>query len=497
MLFNSTEFLVFFPIVVLLYFLVPNKLRKFYLLIVSYYFYMCWNAKYALLLLASTGITYAVGLLINLIPREETDKQKILLKKIFVAVGFCLNLVILFFFKYANFLLDSINVIFKNLGVAQVQIPFDILLPVGISFYIFQALGYTMDVYRGDVKVEKNFIKYAVFVSFFPQLVAGPIERSSNLLAQFDEKHKFDFDRAKNGVLLMFWGYFQKVVIADRIASLVDTVFDYPQYYEGFEILIAVILFAFQVYCDFDGYTNIARGASQVLGFRLMKNFDSPYFARTVAEFWRRWHVSLTSWFRDYLYFPLGGSRCSKHKNYRNIMIVFLVSGLWHGAAWTYVIWGGLNGLYQVIGKICTPLKLKLYKVFHVHESSFSHKLLQVGITFCLVDFAWIFFRANSIGSAFLIIKRMLTSFNPWIFFDGTLTTLGLSGVELTLGILAITILLVVDALHYKGVQLRESLSRQDIWFRWMMYIGAVFVLLIFGIYGPGFDASQFIYFQF
>lgn len=497
MLFNSTEFLVFFPIVVLFYFVIPNKVRKLYLLIASYYFYMCWNAKYALLLLASTLITYAVGLLINLIPLDETDKQKLLLKRIFVAVGFCMNLMILFFFKYVDFLVDSLNGVFNNLGIAQVNIPFDIVLPVGISFYIFQALGYTMDVYRGDVKAEKNFIKYAVFVSFFPQLVAGPIERSSNLLAQFEEKHRFDFEQAKNGVLLMLWGYFQKVVIADRIAALVNNIFDYPQYYEGFEVLIAVVLFAFQVYCDFDGYTNIARGAAQVMGFRLMKNFDAPYFAKTVAEFWRRWHVSLTSWFRDYLYFPLGGSKCSKRKNYRNIMIVFLVSGLWHGAAWTYVIWGGLNGLYQVIGKVSMPLRKKLYRIFHVHENAFSHKLLQTIITFCLVDFAWIFFRANSIGSAGLIIKRLFSTWNPWIFFDGSLTTLGLSGVELTLGLLAIAMMMVVDYLHKKGIQLREALSRQDLWFRWSMYIGAVFILLIFGIYGPGFDASQFIYFQF
>lgn len=497
MLFNSTDFLIFFPIVVLLYFLVPQKLRRLYLLLCSYFFYMCWNARYALLLLASTAVTYLVGRLIALIPPEEPDKQKQFLKKVFVAVGFCLNLGILFFFKYTTFFVDSMNVVFENLGIGQIAIPFDIVLPVGISFYIFQALGYTVDVYRGDIAAEKNFIKYAVFVSFFPQLVAGPIERSGNLLAQFEEKHRFDFERAKSGVLLMLWGYFQKVVIADRIAALVDSVFDYPQYYEGLEIGLAVVLFAFQVYCDFDGYTNIARGASQVLGFRLMKNFDSPYFARTVAEFWRRWHVSLTSWFRDYLYFPLGGSRCSKKKNYRNIMIVFLVSGLWHGAAWTYVIWGGLNGLYQVIGKICEPLKRKMYKVFHVHETAFSHKLLQVGITFVLVDFAWIFFRANTISSAFLLIRRMFSTFNPWVFFDGTLVTLGLSGAELVLSLLAIITLLVVDFLHYKGYHLREALNHQDIWFRWMMYLGAIFVLLIFGIYGPGFDASQFIYFQF
>lgn len=497
MLFNSTDFLVFFPIVVVLYFAIPHKIRNFYLLLCSYFFYMCWNARYALLLLTSTLITYTMGRLIALIPAEEEDRQKQLLKKIFVAVGFVLNLSILFFFKYTDFLIDNINFILGNLGIAQVNIPFDIVLPVGISFYIFQALGYIVDVYRGDIAVEKNLIKYAVFVSFFPQLVAGPIERSSNLLPQFDEKHCFEFERVKNGVLLMLWGFFQKVVIADRIAVLVDSVYNYPQYYEGFEIGVATVLFAFQVYCDFAGYSNIAIGTSQVLGFRLMKNFDCPYYARSVADFWRRWHISLTSWFRDYLYFPLGGSRCSKRKNYRNIMVVFLVSGLWHGASWTYVIWGGLNGLYQVIGKMLTPLREKLYRIFHVHKDAFSHRLLQTLITFALVDFAWIFFRANNIQSAFVIIKRMFTSCNPWVFADGSMTLLGLSGAELIIGLLAIMLLLIVDHMHYKGMHLRETLAAQDIWFRWAMYLGAIFALLIFGIYGPSFDASQFIYFQF
>lgn len=497
MLFNSTNFLIFFPIVVTLYFLIPNKFRNFYLLLCSYFFYMCWDAKYALLLLASTLITYFVGRLIALIPKEESDKQKQVLKKVFVAVGFVANLGILFFFKYTNFLIDNINVILENLGIAIVSIPFDIVLPVGISFYIFQALGYTVDVYRGDVKAEKNFIKYAVFVSFFPQLVAGPIERSANLLKQFDVIHKFDFERAKNGILLMLWGYFQKVVIADRIAVFVNTVIDYPQYYGTFELLAAIVLFAFQVYCDFAGYSYIAIGASQVLGFSLMDNFDAPYFGRSVAEFWRRWHISLTSWFRDYLYFPLGGSRCSKKKNYRNIMIVFLVSGIWHGASWTYVIWGGLNGLYQVIGKMIDPAKKKMYQFFSVNENAFSHKLMQTIITFCLIDFSWIFFRATDIKSAFVIIQRMFTQWNPWVLFDGTMSTLGLSGLELAIGLFAIMILLIVDRMHHKGIRLREKLAEQGIWFRWMLYIGAVFTLLIFGIYGPEFDASQFIYFQF
>ncbi len=497
MLFNSIQFLLFFPAVVLLYFIMPQRIRKLYILICSYYFYMCWNAKYAILLFLSTFITYGIGLLIGRIPAEETNKRRIVLKKTFVGLGFGINLAMLFFFKYAGFIIDNLNIILKNIKVQIIEMPFEIVLPVGISFYIFQALGYTIDVYRGETKAEKNFIKYAAFVSFFPQLVAGPIERSKNLLDQFDEKHKFEFERVKNGILLMLWGYFQKVVIADRIAVLVDKVYNFPQYHSGLVIAWATVLFAFQVYCDFAGYTCIARGAGQVMGFRLMNNFDSPYFARSVAEFWRRWHISLTSWFRDYLYFPLGGSRQGKWKNYRNIMIVFLVSGIWHGASWTFVIWGALNGLYQVIGKMCTPVKQKIYKWCGVKEDAFSHKLMQTLITFCLVDFAWIFFRTGDIGTAFVIIKKMFTVCNPWVLFDGTLYTLGLSQADFMIGILSIVVLMIVDYWHYKGKEIRKTLEKQGIWFRWMCYIGAVFILLIFGIYGPGFDASQFIYFQF
>lgn len=497
MLFNSIEFLIFFPIVVLLYFIMPKRFRQFYLLICSYYFYMCWNAKYAILLFFSTFVTYIIGLLVGIISKEETDRKKLFLRKVFVGFGFTLNLSILFFFKYMDFLISNLNIALGNMGAPLIHIPFDIVLPVGISFYIFQALGYTIDVYRGDLKAEKNLIKYAVFVSFFPQLVAGPIERSANLLNQFDETHKFDFERAKNGILLMLWGFFQKVIIADRITMLVDNIYNHPQYYEGFAIAIATVFFAFQVYCDFAGYTNIARGASQIMGFRLINNFDSPYFARSVAEFWRRWHISLSTWFRDYLYFPLGGSRNGNKKSCRNIMIVFLVSGIWHGASWTFVIWGALNGLYQVFGKIFAPVRKKVYQKFNVNEDAFSHKLMQTIFTFCLVDFAWIFFRAQDLKTAFLIIERMFTSFNPWIFFDETLWQLGLTQQEFMIGILAIIVLLVVDYWHYKGKQLRQILSQQGIWFRWSCYISAIFIILIFGIYGPGFDANQFIYFQF
>jgi len=333
MLFNSAEFLIFFPIVVLTYFLIPHKIRHIWLLVCSYFFYMCWNPKYALLMATSTIITYASGVLI-----EKYYERR----KLWVGLSFVSNLSILFFFKYFDFALNNINQLLEYLGVSVITTTFDVVLPVGISFYTFQALSYTMDVYRGEIKAQKNLAKYALFVSFFPQLVAGPIERSGNLLNQIDERHTFDCDRVKRGLLLMAWGFFEKLMIADRAAILVNQIYGNYENYGSVALILATLAFAVQIYCDFSGYSDIAIGAAQVMGFSLMQNFRQPYFSLSIAEFWRRWHISLSTWFRDYLYIPLGGSRCSKIKKYRNLMVTFMVSGLWHGSSWNYVIWGGV-----------------------------------------------------------------------------------------------------------------------------------------------------------
>ncbi len=291
----------------------------------------------------STAVTYASGLLINRVNKIEDKKKSTRWKRICVELSFIINLSILFLFKYFDFAIDNINKVLGHLNMQLLNPSFDVVLPVGISFYIFQALSYTVDVYREDVKAEKNFLRYALFVSFFPQLVAGPIERSKKLLEQMYEKHYFDGQRVKDGLLLMIWGGFQKIVIADRVAIVVDTVFNnYPQY-GGMYIVVAAILFAFQIYCDFSGYSIIAMGAAKVMGFRLMENFNCPYFSKSVAEFWRRWHISLSTWFRDYLYIPLGGNRKGNLRKYINLMIVFIVSGLWHGASWSFIVWGALN----------------------------------------------------------------------------------------------------------------------------------------------------------
>lgn len=348
MLFNSINFLIFFPVVCMGYFIIPRGKRYIWLLLASYYFYMSWNVKYVLLLFASTLITYLSSIFISYFEDREdwTEHKRRCCKKLSVASSLVINLGILFFFKYYNFTMDTVSALLEKMHITIHTPAFDVLLPVGISFYIFQALGYTIDVYRGG-KVEKNFLRYALFVSFFPQLVAGPIERSENLLRQLREEHTFSFERMKDGLLLMLWGYFMKLVIADRIAIFVDAVYGDLDNYGGWYVVIASVLFAFQIYCDFAGYSTIATGAARIMGFQLMENFNCPYLSQSVGEFWRRWHISLSSQFRDYLYIPLGGNRKGLMRKYINLMIVFLTSGLWHGADWTYLVWGGVMGSFR------------------------------------------------------------------------------------------------------------------------------------------------------
>ena len=494
MLFNSFEFLIFFPIVVLLYFIVPKKTRYIWLLVSSYYFYMCWNAKYALLIAISTIITWVSGLLLSKFKSKGA-------KRATVAASFVSNLAILFFFKYFDFVLDNLNRILSYAGVELISNPFDILLPVGISFYTFQALSYTVDVYRGDVEAERNPLRYALFVSFFPQLVAGPIERSKNLLIQLKNVDKikvWNYDRIVSGLIMMIWGLFQKMVIADRLSILVDNIFYKSTIYGTIELVLGAVAFALQIYCDFGGYSTIAIGAAKVMGFELMENFNTPYFATSIQDFWRRWHISLSSWFRDYLYIPLGGSRCSRIRKYFNLMVTFLVSGLWHGAAWRYIVWGGLHGLYQILGDIFKPVREKIVNVLRVDKEAFSYKLGQILITFSLTTFAWIFFRAGSLKMALQYIERMFTKWNPWVIFDQSLLNLGLEGMELNILILALVGLLMADLIRYRQkITVSIFLMKQNMWFRWIVLIGMILAILVFGVYGVDFDSTQFIYFDF
>ena len=498
MQFNSVNFMLYFPIVIGLYFVIPSKWRKMWLLLASYYFYMSWNAKYVLLIGTSTIATYISGLLLSKCMEEKAAVWK---KKTIIVSCMILNLGILAVFKYGNFTIDSVNAILKMFHMNVIDRKIDLLLPVGISFYTFQALGYIVDVYRGDVEAEKDFCRYALFVSFFPQLVAGPIERSKNLLNQMRGIEKirlWNARRVTSGAILMVWGFFMKMVISDRIALLVNQVFDNYRVYGSTELILAALGFTIQIYCDFGSYSIIAIGAAKIMGFELMENFNTPYFARNIRDFWSRWHISLSTWFKDYLYIPLGGNRKGKRRKALNLMIVFLVSGLWHGARWNFVAWGGIHGLYQVIGDLTRHTKEKIIKRLQIKTECMSWKLLQTVITFSLVVFAWVFFRADSITDALYFIKRMLIRQTPWALFDGTIYTLGLDATEMNILIFSIIVLLLVDLIKYrKKINLDEFLFEQNIWFEWLVLIVLIGMIFVFGEYGPAFDVQQFIYFQF
>ena len=489
MLFNSYSFFVFFPIVVVVYFLLPKRVSYLWLLTASYYFYMGWNAKYALLLLLSTAITYISGIVIQWL--NDNRPEKIEAKKWVVVGCIVANLAILFFFKYFNFTIESINAVLDHTSLPTVNTSLDVLLPVGISFYTFQALGYTVDVYRREIEAEKNFFRYALFVSFFPQLVAGPIERSKNLLNQLRNPKSYHYGRMCDGLLLMIWGYFLKLVIADRIAIFVDNVYANVDIYDGRYLLLASVLFAFQIYCDFGGYSYIAIGSAKVLGFRLMDNFKAPYLAVSVHDFWRRWHISLTSWFTDYLYIPLGGNRKGKLRKYLNVMIVFLVSGLWHGADWTYVIWGGINGLYMVIEEVTGYRK----KAVRLAEKSLSYRIFAGILTFALVDFSWLFFRASSLDDVVGMLRQIKAVPGFHRLFGAVF-----AGMEPSL-LLAVTLALLlmwqVDRLLYREKNAAMLVLSQGWFARYLVYGGLLLFILLFGVYGYEYAQTAFIYFQF
>ena len=497
MLFNSYEFMFFFPIVLLIYFIFPKKIRYIWLLAASYYFYMSWNPKYAILIAISTVITYFSGILLQ----RAKEREKESWKKWIVAGSFVSNLGILAFFKYFDFLFNNANMVLEKLGISILQKPFDIILPVGISFYTFQALSYTMDVYHDKVSAEKNLLKYMLFVSFFPQLVAGPIERSENLLKQVREAHLmnlWNFERISNGIILMLWGYFQKLVIADRASIFVDAVYSEYWMYGSVELILATVLFAVQIYCDFASYSLIAIGAAKIMGFELMENFNAPYFAASIKDFWRRWHISLSTWFRDYLYIPLGGSRCSTIKKYRNLMITFLISGLWHGASWSFVVWGGIHGIYQIIGDLLKPVREKIKTVLHVKTNCLSYRLGQIIMTFMMVCFAWIFFRMNSLMNSLSFIKRIFVRMDLWVLHDKSIYTIGLNQTQMSILFFSLLALLLVDLVRYKkNCTIDIFLKEQNIWFRWGIVYLLLFTIIIYGVYGPEYDASSFIYFQF
>jgi len=469
MLFNSIEFLLFFPSVVLLYFILPHKFRWLFLLVASYYFYMNWKPIYAILIFFSTFITWGCGLLVE----KSQSKAR---KKTFLAMSLLINFSILFTYKYFNFLNESVFNLLDLMNIRWDVPHLDLLLPVGISFYTFQAVGYTIDVYRGDLKAEKHLGIYALFVSFFPQLVAGPIERAVNLLPQFRKIHRFDAQRLESGIKQMIWGFFMKLVIADRLSLIVNAAYNNTESHNGTTFFIATVFFAFQIYCDFAGYSNIAIGASRIMGFELMTNFKRPYLAHNITEFWHRWHISLSTWFRDYLYIPLGGNRVSKRRNFFNVFITFVVSGIWHGANWTFFIWGFLHGLYNSVQKAIGLDKIK-------YKNNYSLKPIMILLNFMLVALAWVFFRANSTADAFLIITKIFTSFGM-PFVDPPTLVFGLFG-------LSILLLKEISEEYFPNTNLFFESKNPVI----AAFTAAMLIVVILSI--GVFDGGQFIYFQF
>ena len=409
MIFNSIQFVIFFIVVTSLYFSLPQNKRWLLLLLSSCYFYMAFVPIYILILGFTIVVDYFAGILI-----EDAQGKR---RKLFLLLSLVANIGVLAVFKYWNFIAQNFSFLLKGFGLAG-SIPYlSILLPIGLSFHTFQAMSYTIEVYRGHQKAERHFGIYSLYVMFYPQLVAGPIERPQNLLHQFREHHQFEFERVAEGLKEMLWGFVKKIVIADRLSLYVNAVYNNPEQHNGSTLIVATIFFAFQIYCDFSGYSNIAIGAAKVMGFKLMTNFNRPYFARNIAEFWKRWHISLSTWFRDYLYISLGGNKVSIPRWYFNLFFVFLISGLWHGANWTFIIWGALNGFYLVFALVTQKARDRINELTGLTRIPIVHRGLQILITFILTCFAWIFFRANNLHDATVIIKRMATVKGP-VWFE-------------------------------------------------------------------------------
>jgi D-alanyl-lipoteichoic acid acyltransferase DltB (MBOAT superfamily) len=493
MLFNSVAFLIFFPLVTALFFALPHRFRWFLLLAASCWFYMYFKPIYILILGFTIVVDYYAGLLI-----EGSSGRR---RKLWLVTSLAANIGVLATFKYWNFLAGNMNGLGEFLRWNYSVPLLEILLPIGLSFHTFQAMSYTIEVYRGAQKAERHFGIYSLYVMFYPQLVAGPIERPQNLLPQFHEEKFFDADRVFSGLGRMLWGMFKKVVIADRVALLVNQVYNNPEAYAaepGLAYAWATFFFAIQIYCDFSGYSDIAIGSARVMGFKLMENFDRPYLSQSIGEFWRRWHISLSTWFKDYVYVPLGGSRAGRAKWCRNLLVVFLLSGLWHGASWNFVIWGALHGFYLVFGVLTRDLRERFVSAAGLDKIPLLLPVFRTAFTFGLVTFAWIFFRATSTAEAFLIVERTFSG--VWY----VATNLGEAARENRLGLppwwstdLLYALLLSGSLLLVHRLQgsrsITEVLSSKPAWARWGCYYAMLLMIAALGVYGE----QSFIYFQF
>ena len=479
---NSIHYLAFFPLTVAIYYMIPKRFQWAVLLLASYYFYACWTIELVFWLALITITSYGAAFLIH---KEETPQTK----KRLLVVAVTGVLAVLFAFKYTNFALEQISAMVSFIGMPVQFAKVKWALPVGISFYTFMALGYLFDVYHQKIPVAKHLGKYALFISFFPHIAQGPIDRAASLLPQFDVVHKFDYELVKKGLLLILWGAFKKMVIADRLAMLVDTVFNGVSVYSGQAFWIASVFYTFQIYCDFSGYTDMALGSANVMGYQLTPNFNFPYLATSVVDFWRRWHISLTSWFRDYVYIPLGGNRVSELRWAINVMIVFLISGLWHGASWNFILWGGFHGLCQLIGKY----KSKFTNIFLESNSEFFLKLVKVAnvlITFLIVNFLWTLFRANSIEEWLEMFRKLFVPMKNFNVFK-----LGMQKEDFVFSIVLLVLLVILEYLHTK-TDLYAFIQKQSLPVRWTVYMAGILTVILFGVYGT-LSANSFIYFQF
>jgi alginate O-acetyltransferase complex protein AlgI len=479
MLFNSIHFAAFFPIVTLLYFLIPHRGRWLLLLSASCVFYMAFIPAYIGILFFTIIIDYFAALYI--------ERSSGILRKRLLVMSITSTCLILFVFKYFGFFNDNLEALAKLIGWNYPVNALNIILPIGLSFHTFQSLSYVIEVYRGHQKPERHFGIYSLYVMFYPQLVAGPIERPQNLLHQFHEEKHFDLTEVTDGLKLMAWGLFKKVVIADRLAIYVNAVYDDPTQFGGPVLLLATIAFAYQIYCDFSGYSDIAIGAARVMGFKLMKNFDAPYFSQSIAEFWKRWHISLSTWFRDYVYIPLGGNRVPRWKFYRNLLITFGISGLWHGANWTYIVWGGLNGLYLIAGHVAAGWKSRFRELMHPPSNGPVLAGIRVASTFALICMAWIFFRSNSLSDAWYIVNHLTSGWT-----GAPRSVQAFSEFDAVVAIGAIAVLESVQWLQQRTGE-QYIASRLSVYLRWPAYYCLLFSILVFGV----FESTQFIYFQF
>lgn len=475
MLFNSFPFLIFFPLVTLIYFVLPHKYRWIHLLISSSVFYMFFIPVYIFILIITIFIDYTAGIYI-----EKTKGRQ---RKNWLILSIISTCLVLFVFKYFNFF----NTNFKEMATLfhlHYPIAFiNIILPVGLSFHTFQSLSYVIEVYRGHQKAEKHLGIYSLYVMFYPQLVAGPIERPQNMLHQFYEKHKFSYTNMTEGLKLMLWGFFKKVVVADRLSIYVNVVYNNPKHHTGTTLALATVFFAFQIYLDFSGYSDIAIGCARTMGFKLMTNFNRPYFSKSIAEFWKRWHISLSTWFRDYLYISLGGNRVSKLKWLSNLFITFVISGFWHGANWTYVFWGAINGGYLVVPHFFKSSKRNSFPSSRLLR--ITRTIAKVAATFLLICFAWIFFRANSITDSFEIIHTIFYNHGSLFIGDGR---------TIPYGVTFLSLVFFVEAVQEYHLFNNFSLFQHpNHYVRFATYVSLSLVVLLFGV----FDGGQFIYFQF